>query len=129
MSYFVFVYGTLKKGYSNHHFLLDASFIGQGRTQNKYTMYADSIPYVCEQPQTSYIYGELYLVNDDILQALDQLEEHPFFYERKEISVLVEGKICQAWMYFCHHPSGSLVPDGVFIEGETGGRKDGKLGR
>ncbi|WP_457572215.1 gamma-glutamylcyclotransferase family protein [Desulfovulcanus sp.] len=114
MSHFVFVYGTLKKGYSNHHFLLDASFIGPGRTQNKYTMYADSIPYVSPQPQTSYIYGELYLVNDDTLRALDQLEEHPDFYVRRKVPVVIDAKTYLAWMYFARYPSGSIVPLGCW---------------
>ncbi|MBD3793206.1 MAG: gamma-glutamylcyclotransferase [Campylobacterales bacterium] len=34
----LFVYGTLKKGFENHHFLDGAKFLGEATTKEKYPM-------------------------------------------------------------------------------------------
>ena len=73
----VFVYGTLRMGYSNHRLIIDCRFIDEGRTVKEYAMYANGIPYVSENEAVSQIYGELYLVNPRILLTLHMLEGQP----------------------------------------------------
>ncbi|ENN95562.1 AIG2 family protein [Methanocaldococcus villosus KIN24-T80] len=41
---YIFVYGTLRRGFWNNKLLKNSKFIGKGRTKEKYAMYADIIP-------------------------------------------------------------------------------------
>ena len=96
----LFVYGTLKKGFSRNTVLKDSSFIGQVKTKPLFTM-IDLVyfPGVLEIGNTS-IYGELYRVSDETLQYCDAIEGHPDFYKRIEIK-LPNG--ITAWCYVLDH--------------------------
>jgi len=58
-----FVYGTLKKRFSNHYLLQDASFLGAHKTEPIYTLYDGGFPIVCRNGETA-IQGELYQTDD-----------------------------------------------------------------
>lgn len=100
----VFVYGTLRKGGGNHHLLEDADFISKGRTtHNAYKMVTNGgYPMVFYSgPHDGHrVFGELYSVNDGTLSMLDNLEGHPVFFRRRQISIEGEFETRQAWMYF-----------------------------
>ena len=115
-NYKVFVYGTLKKGHGNHRLLAGSEFLGEGRTREKYALYSSGIPFAIKEEKVSKIQGELYLVNAATLTDLDRLEGHPGWYCREEISVVLEGKGAEvtAWLYFYPHPTGMLLPDGLY---------------
>ena len=89
----VFVYGTLRKGYGNHHLLRDANFLGEA--QVKATMYLMGyIPYVSLNNDTNTVHGEVYKIDEDILRRLDQLEGYypsqpnTSFYNRSVIKTI-----------------------------------------
>ena len=42
----VFVYGTLKRGYSNHHWMRGATFVDNARTVERFALYAVTFPYL-----------------------------------------------------------------------------------
>ena len=111
--FYVFVYGTLRKGFGNHHLLKNSKFIGYATTKEKYSLYVDGIPYVVKIPTTQ-IKGEVYEVDRDTLNALDELEGHPNFYKRELIDVIVNGKTIKAWIYFYPYPRGKLIRSGDF---------------
>lgn len=110
----VFVYGTLRKGLAWHHLLEGSVSSGIGTTQEMYAMYADGIPYVCENEKISHIKGEIYLVDDSALKRLDRLEGHPDWYERKEVIINSDSGETKAWIYFNPTPKGKLVASGDF---------------
>lgn len=111
----VFVYGTLKQGLSNHFFLRDARFLGRAQTVERYALYEDEIPIVTRSQAVSPIQGEVYEVTEKMLHHLDVLEQHPEFYRREQVAVLLEdGSQLQAWLYFSPDPKGSLLPEGVW---------------
>ena len=110
---YVFVYGTLRKGFGNHYLLRDSKFIGYGITKEKYSLYVDGIPYVVKIPNTQ-IKGEVYEVDKHTLDELDELEGHPDFYRRELIDVIVNGKTIKAWIYFFPYPKGELIKSGDF---------------
>lgn len=92
----VFVYGSLKRGYGNHHFLEKSMYQGNIVTHPEYTMYSlGAFPAVVEGGDTS-IHGEVYEVTDSTMEALDFLEGYPSFYNRKKISTMYGD----AWMYY-----------------------------
>jgi gamma-glutamylcyclotransferase (GGCT)/AIG2-like uncharacterized protein YtfP len=111
--HYIFVYGTLRRGFWNHHLLKDSEFIGEGITKEKYSLYADEIPYVVKEPLTQ-IKGELYIVDDETLERLDLLEGHPSFYTRELVDVIVDNKIYKAWIYFYPAPEGELIKSGDY---------------
>lgn len=99
MNHLVFVYGSLKQGYGNHHFVATSKFLGETRTLKRaYKMLAlGSFPGVFKGGKHS-IEGELYEVNDLVLSNLDRLESNGYFYKR-ELILLANGQ--EAWMYVC----------------------------
>ena len=96
----VFVYGTLRSGFSNHFIMEPTVKIGNGTTKNKYALYEAGIPYLVEDEKVSNVKGEVYFVDETTFDILDTLEGHPSWYERKLIPVIVEGKEYTAWTYF-----------------------------
>ncbi|OXA61140.1 putative gamma-glutamylcyclotransferase CG2811 isoform X2 [Folsomia candida] len=112
---FVFVYGTLKFGEPNHHWLTDpahgfAKFVGEGTTKQLYPLVIASkynIPFLLDSPRTGkHIRGEVYEIDDKMLANLDILEEYPKLYTRREEEIDLhcdnEGtsRVVQAVAYF-----------------------------
>ena len=120
-NHLVFVYGTLKQGFSNHYYLSGSKFLGTGRTKEKYAMYVSGIPFVIMSEPISPIQGELYQVDDITLAKLDSLEGHPGWYRREKVDVCLyddcsQDNVRQAWIYFCDDRSGTLIPSGIFVD-------------
>ena len=91
----VFVYGTLKRGQRNFHFLRHAEFVAEFTTERIYSMFEfDDYPAVCLDGRHA-IQGEIYHVTDRQFKMLDDLEWYPHFYQRIEIPT-DHG---DAWMY------------------------------
>jgi len=115
---FLFVYGTLKRGFCNHYFLSGSKFVGKGVTKEKYALYLKGeIPYVIKKPPVSKIKGEVYLVDSETLKNIDELEGHPFCYFRELTDIqLKTGEEIKAWMYFFpENPEpGILIPEGEY---------------
>lgn len=118
----VFVYGTLKRGLHNHRWLADngAEFLGEAITRDPHRLFVDGLPFLVEGPGEhqpgARVRGELYKVSPLGLKALDYLEGHPSFYERRLAPVLVGSTEMEAWIYF--HPESErftgLVPVPAF---------------
>ena len=93
VTHLVFVYGTLKRGYSNHPMLATASeFFGDVATINTYRMLtmlhpSGMFPVILDDPNGQPVCGEIYHVDDDTLARLDQLEREGSSYDRKLIDV------------------------------------------
>lgn len=125
----VFVYGTLKTGEPNHHVLADPdqegrqACVGKAKTVDKYPLVvasSNNIPFLLDAPgqglqvegetenfcppmtpdSISSIPGELYKVDDKMLERLDVLEDIPRFYSRKEATVISDeaGEVT-CWLY------------------------------
>jgi gamma-glutamylcyclotransferase (GGCT)/AIG2-like uncharacterized protein YtfP len=103
----VFVYGTLKRGYGNHHLLMEEIFLGEGETEDDYHLQGDSIPYAVPSAYVpkgtikAPIKGEIYhVVNPKTMRQLDILEGNGHFYFRNLRKVTLEDKeILNAYIY------------------------------
>lgn len=95
----VFVYGSLKQGFRNHHFLTGARLIAKTSTEPAFSMYQygdfGGFPGVVAAGVTS-VSGEVYEVDAETLAHLDRLEGHPRFYRRTQ--VMLRNGLC-AEMY------------------------------
>jgi gamma-glutamylaminecyclotransferase len=88
----VFVYGTLKKGEPNHHWLSQTAngyskFLCRASTMQKMPLVVATrynIPFLLNKPGVgNYVTGEVYEVDDQMLAKLDELEDYPNFYDRE----------------------------------------------
>ncbi|OWF35320.1 putative gamma-glutamylcyclotransferase CG2811 [Mizuhopecten yessoensis] len=95
----VFVYGTLQRGQPNFQLFDDTKdgcykSLGVGMTTKKYPLVIASkfnIPFMLPVEGTgNKIKGEVYEVDDRMLEVLDELERHPTFYRREMIPVTSE---------------------------------------
>ena len=115
----VFVYGTLKRGFSNNRYLAGSKFLGTARTKEKFALYSDGLPFLIMTESISEIHGELYQVDDLTLQILDDLEGHPDWYRREQGEICLDDDSSQsgieAWVYFSLNScGGKLIPSGVY---------------
>ena len=89
----VAVYGSLKRGFYNHHFLHKAVFEGQGQTAPVYTMVdLGDYPGVVAGGRTA-IQVEVYRVSPWLLARLDRLEDVPRVYWRTSITLPGRGQV------------------------------------
>nr|CAH7717877.1 unnamed protein product [Callosobruchus chinensis]CAH7751901.1 unnamed protein product [Callosobruchus chinensis] len=107
----VFVYGTLKKGEPNHDsFLKDEpgyhKFLYEAITCQKFPLFVGTqynMPIILHSPGTGHhIKGEVYEVDEKVLEKLDILEEHPKYYIRDlyDIKPLASNEPeTKAWIY------------------------------
>ncbi len=102
----VFVYGTLQRGHSNHHWLAGAGFVGErqlggarlfdlGPFPMAVAADADDLAAAADSPIAP-IHGELYRVSAGGLAQLDRLEGCPRLYGRHWLQLL-DGS--HAWVY------------------------------
>ena len=98
----VFVYGSLKKGFSNHPVIENSKFLGNTETVDRnFRMFSlNYFPTVAETEGEDFtIIGELYDVDTKTLQDLDRLEGNGHLYNRKKVKVYWGLDIVEAWMY------------------------------
>ncbi|CAO1368691.1 unnamed protein product [Diamesa tonsa] len=106
----VFVYGTLKRGEPNHHWLTKkdngySNYLSNAVTTQKYPLVVGTrynIPFLLNKPgDGNYVMGEIYEVDDQMMSKLDVLEDYPKFYDREiqkfDIGV-GEGNV-ECWVY------------------------------
>jgi gamma-glutamylcyclotransferase (GGCT)/AIG2-like uncharacterized protein YtfP len=95
MEHRVFVYGTLLRGEVNHHLLHGARFLGEHRTEPRFTLLAlGAYPGLVAGGDTP-VFGEVYAVDAAGLLRLDQLEDYPRLYDRR----LIPTTHGSAWVY------------------------------
>ncbi len=88
---YLFVYGSLKKGFENEHVLDKAKYISKATTVRKFAMYASKggeYPYLLKDKPLNNIEGELYkIARKDLLKKIDIFEGSPDYYTRESIEV------------------------------------------
>jgi len=99
---YLFVYGTLMVGHTNHHLLeeADTACFGDAFTLvSKWDLYhTNGFPIANPTKKGSRIVGELYSVSTETLKKLDELERG---FTREEVVVLDEYcEALKAWVYF-----------------------------
>ena len=77
----MFVYGTLKRGHGNHHWLAGAPFLGEAALPD--VVLHDLGPFPMAVPGEGRVWGEVYAVDAAGLARLDRLESYPRLYDRR----------------------------------------------
>jgi gamma-glutamylcyclotransferase (GGCT)/AIG2-like uncharacterized protein YtfP len=100
----LFVYGTLRQGGANHHYLEHASLL-EGHCWVFGEMHDTGLGYpVLKENKKRRVWGELYEVSTQQLSQIDQLEEYSPFsesneYERVILQVYSEKRRVNAYVY------------------------------
>jgi len=84
---YLFVYGTLKKGYGNNYHLKNSKYIKTLTIKSKYKL-VDLGPFPALVPFENELFdvvGELYEVTKEDFLSCDYLEGYPNFYDRSKI--------------------------------------------
>jgi len=102
----IFVYGTLKKGFPNHHRIFGGYDIKITPACTYGKLY-DLGWYPAITVGTDKVFGELIeFDNPEILQKVDYLEGYKGenhqhnYYERREVDVFMGSNSVKAWVYF-----------------------------
>src|SRR5262249_12985986 len=85
----LFVYGTLKRGLSNHRLIADQEFLGEAVTEPRYRVF-DLGPFpglVIDEANGLAVKGELWAVSDCCLAELDEFEEDAGAFARGPIAI------------------------------------------
>ena len=97
MPMLLFVYGTLKYGFSNHNLLAGATSLGKGKLIGNYALYEDTygnFPFIVENQEVcSVISGELYeITSREHLASIDEFEGVPSLFIRKPLELHIGAK-------------------------------------
>jgi len=104
----VFVYGTLKQGFRNHHVISGTRLAGDFLTLEPFPLYVIGefgLPWLVHQPGSGHrVSGQVFEVDDDGLAAMDVLERvsDPGWYTRLALRVVgsADGEPFDAMAYF-----------------------------
>ena len=111
----LFIYGTLKRGGSNHVFLARQRFLGLARTESGFTLYSlGDYPGMVRAPgDTAGVTGELWVVDDACLAELDRLEGlDEGLYERIDVLLAPNPLAGSAQTYLYLRQFDGLAPIG-----------------
>ncbi|WP_242239703.1 gamma-glutamylcyclotransferase [Bacillus cereus group sp. BfR-BA-01309] len=124
----VFVYGTLRKEQTNAHFMQGVICIAdEAWTYGKLFDTNEGYPaMICSNKDK--VYGEVYEVNDDILQKLDELEEYTGnaesdLYDRITETIYLGDREIRAFVYVAQNKEMLME---VIVSGDWVEYKQGK---
>ena len=102
----IFVYGTLKKDFNNHHILegVKSKFLAKATSTKKFPMFILNEPFPYLQDNIgvgNFIKGEVFEVDDKHEERLDDFEGVPYLYKKGLIEVQSDiGMVIVANCYF-----------------------------
>lgn len=107
----VFVYGTLRVGEPYHHLMSPCEYLGQCTTAARFALInLGRYPGITHNGSAS-IVGDLYLVDAQTLQELDEYEGYPEYYTRESIE-LSDGSTAIAYIYIKSTDDCPEIPSG-----------------
>lgn len=117
----VFVYGTLRRGFSRHNVLrrLSARYVGRGTIQAELFDLGDFPGARKSQKAKARVAGEIYRLGNPMadLKVLDEVEdfrvespESSLFWREPTPVVLTNGKQATAWVYWLNQLRGPMRP-------------------
>jgi gamma-glutamylcyclotransferase (GGCT)/AIG2-like uncharacterized protein YtfP len=119
----IFVYGTLKRGCRNHHFLAGQMYLGEARTIPGFRLFdLGNYPgMIANSSATDQVAGEVWSLDADGLARLDRLEGTDEGLYRREIVALMPpfsepDRIVQTYLYLRSVEGRAVISGGVWRE-------------
>jgi gamma-glutamylcyclotransferase (GGCT)/AIG2-like uncharacterized protein YtfP len=115
----VFVYGTLRQGgvRAMPELFVEAKFVGRGKVRGRLYDLGE-YPCLLVDEAGSLVLGEVYEIDDEILQQLDEIEATAD-YQRQRTEVALDGQSMTCWVYAPEgeaYPRRRLINSGDWIE-------------
>jgi len=97
----IFVYGTLKRGLSNSHYLRGQTFVSEARTQPIYRLVnCGGYPGMYPSESGVSVLGEIWEVDEEARKQLDILEDVAVgLYELVPVELLTPTDQSEVWTY------------------------------
>ena len=96
---YVFVYGSLKMGGYNHHYLQDSKFIEHFDLPG-YSLHDTGYGFPCiVKDKLESVWGEIYKIDQETLFKLDRLEGEGSLYFRKKLHMSIDNKMEKVYFY------------------------------
>jgi gamma-glutamylcyclotransferase (GGCT)/AIG2-like uncharacterized protein YtfP len=93
----IFVYGTLRRGGSNHHRMKDAGFLSTAQVNGR--LYRiDWYPGLIPDDSASSVHGEVFEVSREILNELDAFEGDEYLRVKLEVR-LPDHSSVETWLW------------------------------
>jgi gamma-glutamylaminecyclotransferase len=92
----LFVYGSLKRGFSNSHLMRGARFVTECSTTAGYRLvvYEAGYPALVNAPSSpQHVEGELYELGVNMLAELNAFEGCPDLYQRELVPLVIRGQV------------------------------------
>ena len=102
---YLFVYGTLKRGFGNNSLLQDADYICTAVSVDKYNISGHGFPCAHPNENGKLLQGEIFLLSKSEFILTDRLEGNGSFYNREIRTFISEGKKIDAWIYIIIRPN------------------------
>ena len=130
MKKYLFIYGSLKRGFSLSFLLKGAEFVSEGYIKGPYKLFFHEGGYPCLISggfKKSQIKGEIFLIKSQtMMQEIDRVEGHPFEYKREKVPLYSYGLannialIGETYIYQSHEDLklNHYIPSGRFLESE-----------
>ena len=101
MNYYVFVYGTLLTQERNHHLLENSILVDKGYIKDYFMFNIGTYPGIQKSKyKNKIVLGEVYKVNEETMDLLDELEEVGYLYKKELVPVyLNNNEVINAYVY------------------------------
>ena len=107
-NHYLFVYGTLKKGYGNHHIIQKTKYIGDFISVDKFDLSGCGFPELYPNNNGKQVKGEIYELYEHDFISTDMLEGNGHFYQREIRRFWNNNKIIDAWIYIILQPGSPI---------------------
>lgn len=98
----IFVYGTLMSGQRANHMLSAADYLGKFRLPD-YAMYNLGRYPGIKPLEGGCVWGEVYRVDDEALERMDEYEGNGSLYHRTPVTVIGGGRLLPVQVYVYAH--------------------------
>ena len=105
---YLFVYGTLKRGFGNNYILRNSEFIGSAVSEDKFVVYDCGFPCAYPDYNGKKIKGEIYKLTEEDFIFTDRLESNGYLYNREVQEFITKKGLIKAWIYIIINPYGTL---------------------
>jgi gamma-glutamylcyclotransferase (GGCT)/AIG2-like uncharacterized protein YtfP len=115
--FYVFVYGTLKKGHRLHRYMDSADFVSESYIRG-FKLYSigwyPGIVETCDFHDV--VYGEVYCVDSNTMKMLDKIEDVPEEYSRHFVQCQIDDEWVDAVTYHYNRQvrEENLIASGMF---------------